>query len=501
MVFASTTAVCRDANKTKKKSFIFFEKLSDRRTRNDTRAHAMTTKEPTDEDGARRRRLPTSVAENAASNRRTKRQNVTETTSENEGKENAIGKTIGKSVGTNADDDAMEDARYDGEIVIANTAKELDAAIDRIRNFCAETSGVNDDDKQRRCAHCGFDMEWRVMFKKGAPEAKTSLVQIAAANADLSESLVVLGRIHTTGLTKKFKAWIRDETRGKTGLNVRGDASKLKRDFGLVTSRVIELATLANERFGGCPSGPSWSLARLCEHVLGKNLPKDKTRMSNWEREELNENQIKYAAMDAWASLLVYRALMERDVVHLMGDEPYAHDPLPDPVESSDDDESSDEDESLDEDVALEDEDEDIALEEENANCERGDDKGELSPQSRNAPESIELTDEQRAAYERHMSGLSVDAIAEATSAESTVVFEHLVTAMRKGCSFYFDLLSIPDHLKLFFDDHVTLNGGGVPKVSDFVNHAQLERRRATLTLVALTVKLARDREFGVAIA
>jgi hypothetical protein len=193
---------------------------------------------------------------------------------------------------------------------------------------------------------------------------------------------------------------------------------------------------------------------------------------------------------------------MERDVVHLMGDEPYAHDPLPDHVESSDDDESSDEDESLDEDVASEDEDEDIALEDENANRERGgDDKGELSPQSKNAPESIELTDEQRAAYERHMSGLSIDAIAEATSAESTVVFEHLVTAMRKGCSFYFDLLSIPDHLKLFFDDHVTLNGGGVPKVSDFVNHAQLERRRATLTLVALTVKLARDREFGVAIA
>lgn len=463
----------------------------------------MTTKEPTDAHGSRRRRLPTSVAENAASNRRTKRQSVTETTNEIE-KENArFEKTIGKSVGT-TNDDAMEDARYDGEIIIANTAKELDAAIDRIRDFCAETSGVNDDDEQqRRCAHCGFDMEWRVMFKKGAPEAKTSLVQIAAANADLSESLVVLGRIHTTGLTKKFKAWIRDETRGKTGLNMRGDASKLKRDFGLVTSRVIELATLANERFGGCPSGPSWSLARLCEHVLGKNLPKDKTRMSNWEREELNENQIKYAAMDAWASLLVYRALMERDVVHLMGDEPYAHDPLPDPVESSDDDEeSSDEDESLDEDVASEDEDEDIALEEENARRERGDDdKGELSPQSKNAPESIELTDEQRAAYERHMSGLSVDAIAEATSAESTVVFEHLVTAMRKGCSFYFDLLSIPDHLKLFFDDHVTLNGGGVPKVSDFVDHAQLERRRATLTLVALTVKLARDREFGVAIA
>lgn len=467
----------------------------------------MTTKEPTDAHASRRRRLPTSVAENAASNRRAKRRDVTETTTGEIEEESAFEKTIGKSVGTtNADaaDGAMEDARYDGEIIIANTAKELDAAIDRIRDFCAETSGVNDDDddKRRRCAHCGFDMEWRVMFKKGAPEAKTSLVQIAAANADLSESLVVLGRIHTTGLTKKFKAWIRDETRGKTGLNVRGDASKLKRDFGLVTSRVIELATLANERFGGCPSGPSWSLARLCEHVLGKNLPKDKTRMSNWEREELNENQIKYAAMDAWASLLVYRALMERDVVHLMGDEPYAHDPLPDHVESSDDDESSDEDESLDEDVASEDEDEDIALEDENANRERGgDDKGELSPQSKNAPESIELTDEQRAAYERHMSGLSIDAIAEATSAESTVVFEHLVTAMRKGCSFYFDLLSIPDHLKLFFDDHVTLNGGGVPKVSDFVNHAQLERRRATLTLVALTVKLARDREFGVAIA
>ena len=94
------------------------------------------------------------------------------------------------------------------------------------------------------------------------------------------------------------------------------------RDYGLEPSRVIELSVLAKERFeGGCPSAPSWSLARLCEHVLGKTLPKDKTRMSNWEREELNESQIKYAAMDAWASLLVYRALMKRDVVESFGGE------------------------------------------------------------------------------------------------------------------------------------------------------------------------------------
>jgi Ribonuclease D len=235
---------------------------------------------------------------------------------------------------------------YDGEILCASTAEALDEA-----GAFFEAFGDGDGNGSARGRDCGFDMECKGSFKKGSGEAKTSLGQIAAANDDLSEKLGGLGRIHTAGLTRRFKRGNRDSTRGKTGFNVRGDAKKLIRDFGLETSRVIELSALARERYeGGSPSAPSGSLARRCEHALGKTLPKDKTRKANWEREELKEEQIKYAARDARASLLVYRAQRARDLGHSNGDEPNESDPLPEPTESSEEELAEEDDEDDDED-------------------------------------------------------------------------------------------------------------------------------------------------------
>ena len=387
----------------------------------------------------------------------------------------------------------LEDLTYDGEIVVASTAEALDEALARIEAF-----GDGDGNGSARGRDCGFDMEWKVSFKKGSGEAKTSLVQIAAANDDLSEKLVVLGRIHTAGLTRRFKRWIRDSTRGKTGFNVRGDAKKLIRDFGLETSRVIELSALARERYeGGCPSAPSWSLARLCEHALGKTLPKDKTRMSNWEREELKEEQIKYAAMDAWASLLVYRALRARDLVHSYGDEPYECDPLPEPMESSEEElaEEDDEDDDEDEEERFV-EDEDIDEDVEDAIDGEGtveDAKGELSAQSKRASD-IDLTQTEKSLYDRHMSGESVRDMAAADELEEPAVLNALIAIVRKGCAFYFDLMCVPEHLTLYFNDFVTLNGKAPPSAA-FASFAGLDEKACRAFLIALAVKWARDRE------
>jgi len=383
----------------------------------------------------------------------------------------------------------LEDLTYDGEIVVASTAEALDEALARIEAF-----GDGDGDGRASARDCGFDMEWKVSFKKGSGEAKTSLVQIAAANEDLSEKLVVLGRIHTAGLTRRFKRWIRDSTRGKTGFNVRGDAKKLVRDFGLETSRVIELSALARERYeGGCPSAPSWSLARLCEHALGKTLPKDKTRMSNWERGELKEEQIKYAAMDAWASLLVYRALRARDLVHAYGDEPYECDPLPEPAASSeeepqeedDDDEDDDDEEHFVEDDDVEDDVEDAVTVE--------DAKGELSAQSKRVSD-IDLTETEKSLYDRHMAGESVRDIAVTDALDASTVLNALIDIVRKGCAFYFDLMCVPEHLTLYFNDFVTLNGKAPPSAA-FASFAGLDEKACRAFLIALAVKWARDRE------
>jgi hypothetical protein len=373
----------------------------------------------------------------------------------------------------------LEDLTYDGEIIVASTASELDDAFDRLEALTGDEPT------------CGFDMEWKVTWKKGAGEAKTSLVQIAAASADLTRALVVLARVHTTGVTPRLKRWLRDAAIGKTGFNVRGDARKFERDYGVVAARVVELGMMARERVGACPGANTWSLARVCEHVLKKNLPKDKTRMSNWERDALNPDQIKYAAMDAWASLLAYRALKSialLDSVHGAG---YECEPLPEPVVSSEDeDEESEDDEAGEErneekaeDVASDDDDDD----EEDA-------RGEITMQSTRVA-MIDLTTEESLVYDKHVAGQTLSAIAEDNAMDFQDTMDTLVMAIRKGCSFYFKLLEIPPHLTSYFYEHVSAHGTP-PKLVNFTERAaEMSAARAKSSAIALALKLARERE------
>ncbi|OUS43634.1 Werner syndrome-like exonuclease [Ostreococcus tauri] len=450
---------------------------------------------------ANKRRLPRSVVETATRRAREGRTgagdaregSVVTTRDENEpGKDSTTTTTtttttaaIGSEL-PRASESVAAVFEYDGPIVIANTAKELDEAMGRIE-------AIRGDADDGSAAHCGFDMEWRVTFKKGAGESKTSLVQIAAASADLKRKVVVLARIHTAGLTRAFKRWCRDSSRGKTGFNARGDARKLARDHGVEISRVIELNALAAERFpGGCPSAPSWSLARLCEHVLGKTLPKDKTRMSNWEREKLNENQIKYAAMDAWASLMVYRALMRREVVETMGAEPYEYDPLPPAVVET----SSDEDESEEDEEACAHSDDDVDDDMVNV-LDNKDAKGDLTPQSAKVSGNVELTSEERVVYELHLSGMKPACIAKelgVTEHIRNVVMMPLTRALRKGCAFYYDLLDVPQDMTLWFSDFVYMNSRG-PKMGDFTSQFEITPENAQIYLIMMALKFARDQE------
>ena len=379
----------------------------------------------------------------------------------------------------------LEDLTYDGEIIVASTASELDDAFDRLEALTGDEPT------------CGFDMEWKVTWKKGAGEAKTSLVQIAAASADLTRALVVLARVHTTGVTPRLKRWLRDAAIGKTGFNVRGDARKFERDYGVVAARVVELGMMARERVGACPGANTWSLARVCEHVLKKNLPKDKTRMSNWERDALNPDQIKYAAMDAWASLLAYRALKSialLDSVHGAG---YECEPLPEPVVSSEDeDEESEDDEASEErkeekaeDLASDDDD-DVGYDDDEEEGARG----EMTMQSTRVA-MIDLTTEESLVYDKHVAGQTLSAIAEDNAMDFQDTMDALVMAIRKGCSFYFKLLEIPPHLTSYFYEHVSAHGAP-PKLVNFTERAaEMSAARAKSSAIALALKLARERE------
>lgn len=76
----------------------------------------------------------------------------------------------------------------------------------------------------------------------------------------------------------------------------------MQTDYSVEVASTIDLRFLA--KLAGCQPG---SLAKMSENYLNEKLDKDGARTSNWETSELNEEQINYAADDAFAAIELFR--------------------------------------------------------------------------------------------------------------------------------------------------------------------------------------------------
>lgn len=98
------------------------------------------------------------------------------------------------------------------------------------------------------------------------------------------------------------------------GVNIKNDLWKLCRDFDISVLSVIEnnavdLGDCANKVLN---CSHCWSLERLVIQVLKKDLDKSsEVRLSDWSTDSLSERQLRYAATDAYASLLIYKHLKQ----------------------------------------------------------------------------------------------------------------------------------------------------------------------------------------------
>lgn len=105
----------------------------------------------------------------------------------------------------------------------------------------------------------------------------------------------------------------------KTGVNIRSaDFTRLKRYFGLKPQGAFELSHLFNlVRHSKNPGGLTTKLvglARQVEEILGLPLSKGSVRTSNWSR-PLNQQQINYAAADAYAGFMLYHVMDHQRMV------------------------------------------------------------------------------------------------------------------------------------------------------------------------------------------
>ncbi|PKI82404.1 hypothetical protein MVES_003658 [Malassezia vespertilionis] len=148
----------------------------------------------------------------------------------------------------------------------------------------------------------GFDLEWDF----GPRTGKAAVMQVSTATR-----ILIIHLSSFRGLPTSIREMMADPRIHKTGVAVRNDAHKLRRDFGLSSAGLVELSTLAK-----AVEPERWahrrlliSLRDLCSAYLNETLRKDAVRTSTWSHAPLSAMQTEYAASDAYVSLELFHAI------------------------------------------------------------------------------------------------------------------------------------------------------------------------------------------------
>ncbi|CAG9813281.1 unnamed protein product [Phaedon cochleariae] len=156
----------------------------------------------------------------------------------------------------------------------------------------------------------GFDLEWPFSFVTG-----TERTAVAQISIDL-KNCYILHVSKFKNLPKGLSEFLIHPNVRITGNNIKNDVRKLARDFpgfdgDKMVENCIDLGVLANSIL---PTKQRWSLEKLVNHLLNLRISKDKKiRNSSWNKIPLSTAQQKYAALDAYASLLLYHTLKDKE--------------------------------------------------------------------------------------------------------------------------------------------------------------------------------------------
>ena len=118
----------------------------------------------------------------------------------------------------------------------------------------------------RHTAPLGFDVEWRVTYRKGEPARRVALVQLCDG------ACCVLFHIFLcASFPAALRAILEDPLRVKCGVGAANDAAKLARDWRVSCAGVVELGQLSRAKIS---TSLSFSLNALCVHLLHRGLSK-----------------------------------------------------------------------------------------------------------------------------------------------------------------------------------------------------------------------------------
>ncbi|RWS14925.1 Werner syndrome ATP-dependent helicase-like isoform X2, partial [Dinothrombium tinctorium] len=189
---------------------------------------------------------------------------------------------------------------FKGSVLVHSNENAINEACDKIKTLCENKKIVVGFD-------CEWDVNWCPATRKGN-HGKTALIQICLNENECH--FFHLAQIDYR-MTNKLRDLITNSNLLKAGINIDSDIYKLHKDYDVLsdlivsgkTKSTIDLSLLANKIFR---KRESWSLDGLTKYLLNRRLEKvQSVRLSKWSQTPLSNEQIQYAACDAYVSPLL----------------------------------------------------------------------------------------------------------------------------------------------------------------------------------------------------
>lgn len=147
----------------------------------------------------------------------------------------------------------------------------------------------------------GFDTETRPCFSADQPRYGVALLQLSGPEK------AFLFRVNKIGMHKRLCRLLADENIVKVGAAIHDDIRGLQKLNDFQPAAFVDLQKIVWE----------WgirdkSVKKMSAIILGFRISKTQ-QLSNWEAENLSEQQCRYAATDAWVCREMYLKLMKSD--------------------------------------------------------------------------------------------------------------------------------------------------------------------------------------------
>lgn len=146
----------------------------------------------------------------------------------------------------------------------------------------------------------GVDTESRPSFKRGV-HYPTALVQIA------TEKKCFLFRLSMIGMPRELADVFANPKIRKVGLAFKDDLIGLKQLRHFTPRNCVDVQKIVGQ-YGILDLG----LQKIFAICFGKKISKSQ-QLTNWENVVLTPEQARYASTDAWATLLIYKELLQTE--------------------------------------------------------------------------------------------------------------------------------------------------------------------------------------------